>query len=893
MTLTSGTKLGPYEVVAPAGAGGMGEVYRARDTRLNRDVAVKILPAAFARDEQRMRRFQQEAQAVAALNHPNILAIHDFGEHNGSPYIVTEFLEGETLRVRLGPGALPVRKASEYAEQIARGLAAAHEKGIVHRDLKPENIFVTREGRVKVLDFGLAKLVPQEGALAADAATLASQTEPGVVMGTVGYMSPEQVKGLAADHRSDLFSFGAILYEMLSGKRAFHGDSSVETMSAILKQDPPELTEMNRTVPAPLERIVRHSLEKNPEERFQSARDVAFALGALSDSSSSTSRAVTVANRRAWRRWVRLAAEVVLVGIALSLFLTRHSEKPAPSLLGSVLPPPGDGFWANITQPAAISPDGKFLAIIAMRDGHTQLWLRKMDASEAQPIAGSEDAANPFWSPDSRYIGFFVPGKLKKADISGGAVSDICAAGTFSMGGAWSSRGVIVFGTIADVLRRVPDSGGTPERIPGTDLSSDALGQYWPMFLPDGNHLMYLEWRYATPESHENTVWLGSMDGEKARRLPLTSTNTQYAGGHVLFSQGGDLFAQRFDLARLQLSGPAVPVARNIQYDTFFDNGAFTVSETGTLVYGNAGIGVDSELTWMDRSGKAMGVLGDPRHFEAQSISPDGKRVAVVVKDARNREKIWVYDVDRGTRIPVVNEESGSALYAPVWSPDGRRVAYRDTVGRASGVFAHASDGSGVEEPIGARQEGVITLEDWSPDGQRLAVTRTKFRGTQNWTDTLQVWQVGTGGKTELEIGDASDAKFSPDGHWLAYSDENSGEIYVTPFPGPGARIAVSSKGGGGPRWRGDGQELFYVANDLMIISAQVRESANEFRVLASQPLFRLQLPNNVGFYDATRDGKRFLVNTRTYREQSAPLTIVTNWLAQIPSEQRNESPKN
>ena len=441
MALTSGTKVGPYEVVAPAGAGGMGEVYRARDTRLNRDVAVKILPAAFARDPERMRRFQQEAQAVAALNHPNILAIHDFGEHEGSPYIVTEFLDGETLRVRLSAGALPVRKASEYAEQIARGLAAAHEKGIVHRDLKPENIFVTRDGRVKILDFGLAKLVRQEGALAADAATLASQTEPGVVMGTVGYMSPEQVKGLAADYRSDIFNFGAVLYEMLSSKRAFHGDTSVETMSAILKQDPPELTETNRAVSPALGRIVRHCLEKNPEERFQSARDVAFALGALSDSSGATTGAVTVGARRAWRPWVRVAAEVALLGIALSFLLARHPESPQPSVLSSVLPPPGDGFWANLTQPAAISPDGKFLAVIAMRNGHTQLWLRRMDASEAQPIAGSEDAANPFWSPDSRYIGFFVPGKLKKADVSGAAVSDICAAGAYGMGGTWIIEG--------------------------------------------------------------------------------------------------------------------------------------------------------------------------------------------------------------------------------------------------------------------------------------------------------------------------------------------------------------------------------------------------------------------------------------------------------------------
>src|SRR5450432_806863 len=331
MTLTLGTKLGPYEVVAPAGAGGMGEVYQARDTRLNRDVAVKILPAAFSRDPERMWRFQQEAQAIAALNHPNILAIHDFGEHDGSPYIVTEFLEGETLRQRLGAGALPVRKASEYAEQIARGIAAAHEKGIVHRDLKPENIFVTRDGRVKILDFGLAKLVRQEGSLTADAATLASQTEPGVVMGTIGYMSPEQVKGLAADHRSDLFSFGAIFYEMLSGKRAFHGDSSVETMSVILKQDPPELAETNRTVPPALERIVRHCLEKNPDERFQSASDIAFNLSNLSDISGNSTAMRAMKEPRSWFSPLSVAAGLLFATVVAGLwFWPRNVATSAP-----------------------------------------------------------------------------------------------------------------------------------------------------------------------------------------------------------------------------------------------------------------------------------------------------------------------------------------------------------------------------------------------------------------------------------------------------------------------------------------------------------------------------------------------------------------------------------
>src|SRR5579862_7878106 len=881
MSLAPGTRVGPYQVVAAAGAGGMGEVYRARDPRLNRDVAIKVLPAAFSRDSERLRRFQQEAQAVAALNHPNILAIHDFGEHDGAPYLVMEFLEGETLRQRLNSGPLPSRRATEYAEQTARGLAAAHDKGIVHRDLKPENIFITRDGRIKILDFGLAKLTLPQATLSSDAATMASQTETGVVMGTVGYMSPEQVKGQIADHRSDLFNFGAILYEMLSGKRAFHKPTSAETATAILNEDPAALPQVAPTVSPGLQRIAQRCLGKNPEQRFQSASDLAFALGALSESGSSWLAPVEATGRRAWWPYLRFAAEVVLLVIALGLLFSRPSEKRDASLLAAIPPPPGDGFWANITEPAAISPDGRFLAIIAMRNGHTQLWLRRLDQSEAQPVAGTEDAANPFWSPDSGNIAFFVPGKLKKVNVSGGTVSDICPAGAFGIGGAWSQRGVIVFANFGDALKMVQEGGGTPEAIPGNELPSDSLSQMWPAFLPDGKHFLFLQWKYPSFGTPDDNVWIGSIDGEKPKRLPLASTNAQYSEGYLLFSRDSDLVAQKFDLARLELSGAVLPVARQIQYHTFFHNAAFTVSTNGTLVYGTAGTGVNSQITWLDRTGTTIGTLGEPGLLLRQSISPDGKRVAVGSSPSDRREKIWIYDVEQGTRIPLVSDETGPNQYRPIWSPDGKQIAYRDTAGKDSNLIVHNSDGSGEERRPGGMHFELIQPTDWSPDGRYVSVEMTKFQGRANWQDVLRVAELETG-KPVFDISDENGAKFSPDGHWLAYYDESSGQVYVTAFPVRGAKIAVASVGGGDVRWRGDGQELFYVTNDQMMTAVQVRESAQGFRVLGSQPLFRLQLPDNVGFYDVTRDGKRFLVNVRTWKEQTKPLMVITNWTAQV-----------
>src|SRR3989449_1428396 len=494
MPLNPGTKLGPYEIVSPLGAGGMGEVYRARDTRLGRDVAVKVLPSSFSADADRLHRFEQEACAAGALNHPNILIVHDIGNHDGSPYVVSELLEGETLRERMGGAAQPQRKAIDYALQVAHGLAAAHEKRIVHRDLKPDNIFITKDGRVKILDFGIAKLTQVEGAEAqTDIPMRRVDTGPGVVMGTVGYMSPEQVRGQKVDHRSDIFSFGAILYEMLSGRRAFHRESTADTISAILKEHPPDLSETNQRISPALERLVNHCLEKNPEERFHSASDLAFALEALSGSTATSAQTVAMPafgprwfKRRELIAWA-VAGIAILIAVALTIshFRRPPTESRAVRLF---VPPPEKASFGSF----AISPDGLRLAFVATdASGKTLLWIRPLDSINARPLPGTEEALYPFWSPDSRFIGFFAGGKLKKTEVTGVPAQPLCNA-AIPLGGTWRRAGAIVFEpSPTGPLYRVSAAGGEPTPVTTLDKSRQETSHRWPYFLPDGRHFLY------------------------------------------------------------------------------------------------------------------------------------------------------------------------------------------------------------------------------------------------------------------------------------------------------------------------------------------------------------------------------------------------------------------
>jgi len=744
MPLTSGSPLGPYEITALLGSGGMGEVYRARDPRLGRDVAIKILPSGLSADPDRLHRFEQEARAAAALNHPNILAVYDIGQQpsigsgQAAPYIVSELLQGETLRSRLasvrveresanagervgvgvGAGspravkkdgeALPVRRALEYAIQIAHGLAAAHEKGIVHRDLKPENLFVTSDGRVKILDFGLAKLTQAEPDLAgvSELPTTPPDTLPGLVLGTVGYMSPEQVRGLAADHRSDIFAFGAILYEMLSGQRAFRRETTAETMTAILKEDPPDLPLAERHIPPALERIVDRCVEKTPDSRFQSTKDLGFALEALSSYSEAAGSVAVAAGRKGLLRSARLAwgvAAAVSVA-ALALGAGRYFQRPpvdTRAYRSTILPPPDTvTTFDQIGFPGAtlaLSPNGRRLAFLARgTDGQRRLWVRLLEGLSAQPLAGTEGVSAPFWSPDSQFLAFFAGGQLKKIDAAGGppvVLGDAPAAIADGPGGsgAWNRDGLIIFAaTAAARVQRVSASGGAPSPVTTLDAQQGESFHVWPFFLPDGRHFLYLAIGNKTGGAiAPNGIYVASLDtGDRQLLLPGGS-NAQYAQGHLLFLREQTLMAQPFDLDRLELAGEAVPIAQQVFIGSGQEGiGAFSVSETGALAYQTGLSGeVRSQLTWFDRSGKQIGVLGDQADYGDVQLSPDGTQQG----DGSSGERPGV-GLRRGYRAASVRDPSANRAAEHVRC-HGRRPALPRQHARRSGralIIHHA-----------------------------------------------------------------------------------------------------------------------------------------------------------------------------------------------------------
>jgi Tol biopolymer transport system component len=887
MPLGEGTRLGRYEIRSKIGEGGMGEVYRAYDPAMHREVAIKLLPAELSTDKGRLARFEQEAQTAGALNHPNILVIHHIETHEGAPYIVSELLEGETLRQRLGGSALAQRRAIDYANQIAHGLAAAHEKGIVHRDLKPDNIFLTKDGRVKILDFGIAKLTQPEGYKSqTEIPTRRVDTDPGTVMGTVGYMSPEQVKGRPVDHRSDIFSFGAILYEMLSGRRAFHGESAAETMSAILKEDPPDLSQTNQNISPALERLVNHCLEKNPEARFHSARDLAFALEAISGSSPVSGQTMTAMASLSSRERIRKFSPWIVAAIfALAFLVTlpfvflyfrRPTTQALPAAVRFLIPLPEK---ADYLQGPVISPDGR-LVVFAVRDasGKESLWTRPLDALDAHPLTGTELGGEPFWSPDSRTIGFFAGGKLKKIDVSGGPVQTLCDA-PLAAGGTWNRDGVIVFGrNFSAGLYRVPSTGGTPTPVTTLDKSRNELIHLWPQFLPDGRHFLFLT---RVPQEGKNAIFVGSLDSKETKLLLNADSSVAYAPpGYLLFQREQTLMAQAFDAGNFQLTGEAVPIAERIGRTIANARAFFSVSETGVLVY-RSQVTDDSQLVWFDRAGKQLGTVGPSGIYAAIRLSPDEKRVALQRLDAeKGSYDIWLIELAHGTPTRLTFDPA-SDIYA-VWSPDGSRIVFASNREGTSHLYQKPSSGGGSDELL-FKSDYITLPNDWSPDGRYILYQELAQKDNDLWVLAFEERKPTPFLQTDFA---ERFGRFSPDGRWIAYVSNESGksDVYVRTFPDSGGKWQISNAGGTQPHWRRDGKELFYVSPDKKLMAVEVNGSSGTFEVGIPKPLFDLRIRNTSGFsdYDVTADGQRFLVSTLVEQNARSPVTVVMNWMADL-----------
>jgi serine/threonine protein kinase/Tol biopolymer transport system component len=881
MSIDAGTKLGRYEIRAKIGEGGMGEVYRARDEKLNRDVAVKVLPAALSENSDRLRRFEQEAQAAGALNHPNILAVYDVGTYESAPYVVAELLEGETLRELLDHGPPSTRKAIDYATHIARGLAAAHEKGIVHRDLKPDNLFITRDDRVKILDFGLAKLALPAGDEVAqtDIATRKVHTDPGTVMGTAGYMSPEQVRGRAVDHRSDIFSFGAVLYEMLSGRRAFHGDSAIETLNAILKEEPAELTASNSNIAPAIERVVWHCLEKSPERRFQSASDVAFALESLSGVTSHPSQQTLgalapLSSARVWTRerliWLSACAVLLVATAVLAWAYLSRSQTTAHAVRLALANPEKTTLPARVT----VSPDGLRVVFIATNaDGKRLLWVRQLESLTAQPLTGTDGAVSPFWSPDSRFIGYFANGKLFKVDAAGGRPLALCDVDE-SRGGAWNRDGVILFAG-SKGLHRVPAQGGTPTLATRIDPKEEA--HRWPYFLPDGRHFVFLA-DAGTLENHH--IRLGSLDSQETQILFGAVTRIVYAPpGYLLYVNQGALVAQSFDADKLRVTGDPVTLAERVAEVGDNHEFDFSVSDNGVLAY-QSGTS-NTELVWFDRTGKKLGLFGEPDTYASLAISPDGSRAAAGMLDADGRHSdVWLLELSRGTKSRLTFDPQSDG--APVWSPDGSRIIFysnRAPHGHAN-LYLTSASATGDDQVLLASDADDIPTS-WSRDGQSILFMRIAS------TTHLGVWLLPMSGDRQprplLQSAafDQGAAVFSPNGRFIAYTSNESGrpEVYVQTFPLSGEKWTVSSGGGFLPLWRDDGKELFYVTENGKIMSAEIRIGA-KFESGVPQQLFQVSIKFKDDCpYAVSPDGARFLVSTVGEASNPAPMTIVLNWM--------------
>ena len=899
MSLSSGTRLGHYEIVAPLGAGGMGEVYRARDQKLGRDVALKVLPEAFARDPNRMARFEREAKVLASLNHPNIATIHGLEDSENSNALVMELVEGPTLADRIRQGPILTDEALRIAKQICEALEYAHERGIVHRDLKPANVKLTSDDVVKILDFGLAKAVEgDEPAIDVSTSPTLSRmaTQAGILLGTAAYMSPEQAKGKSVDRRADIWAFGCVLYEMLSGKHAFRGETVTETLASVIKEEP-DWSQLPARTPGRVRVLLQRSLQKDAKLRL---RDIGEArilldeeLAGAPEPSSGALVPVTVPLSRRALPWALFAAAFAAL---LALAFLHFREKPIIAEAIRLQMPVPETAILGVGGSFALSPDGRQLALYAVAaDGVQRLWIRSLDSFEARLLPGSEaTGADPppfFWSPDSQYIAFDAGGKLKKIGISGGQVQSLCDLAGFAVGGSWNSDGVIIFGQDPGVIMRVAATGGPALPLTALDLSRGEIAHSFPSFLPDGRHFIYLR----TSDQQENSgVYVGSLDAkpgdQDSKRLLATAYQSIYVpssspeSGELLFMRDGKLIAQRFDTRRRELTGEPVTVAE--QLASYREFGFFSASTNGILAYRTGGNAL--QPTWFDRQGRVLGTLADPGIYSILAVSPDGRRAAIDRRDPQTGKfAIWLYDFSRGTSARFTFGAASSS--SPVWTPDGNRIIFASDANGELGLYQKLANGTKDEELL-LKSSGNKFPSSVSPDGRFLMY----LWADPKITSKFRLWVLPLEGNRppfpflQTEFHEA-DGHFSPDGHLVAYRSDESGhyEIYVRTFSPDslaspsiaGGKWQISNGGGTRPWWSPDGRALYYVTPDGKVMVVAVTTSPT---FQAGTPKFLFPVPPQPGRRTGTytADGKRFLFLAPADARAQAPFTLVLNWQA-------------
>jgi len=905
MTLTAGTKLGPYEILSPLGVGGMGEVYRAKDTRLDRTVAIKVLPSHLSSNPELKQRMEREAKAISALQHANICTLHDIGTQDGTDFLVMEYLEGQTVAERLEKGALPLDQVLKIGIEIAQALEKAHQQGIIHRDLKPANIMLTKAG-AKLMDFGLAKpemsvasraigpLTPSTPTmnLASFTAAVSPLTQKGSIVGTFQYMAPEVLQGAEADARSDLFSLGCVLYEMITGHRAFEGKSQLSVFSAILEKDPDPISASQPLTPPMLDRVVRACLAKDPADRIQSAHDVAMDLRWVAESAPDKSAKSPSRFKKSWAVW---ATALLLAFIAVAGFAGYRWAKSSEAQLSlhAEIPPP-DKFSLDSTGDAGgmpvLSPQGDKIAFVAHSGDTKLLWVRSLNSDSAQALEGTNGASHPFWSPDGHSIGFFAGGKLMRIAAAGGPVATVADAPN-SRGGSWSPSDVIVFAPdFIGPLAKVSAQGGAAE--PATIINRARHTTHrWPWCLPDGKHLIFLATSHTGSDPKENGIYFGSIDSTETRLILATDSAAQYASGYLLYRANTALVAQPFDPQKGTLSGSPIPVVSNLRDDIGVWRSIFAVSQNGLLIYQRGSIdSAKSHLVLFDRSGKTLADY-DPQETTITNarallgvrdvrLSPDNKRVAFA-----SGTGIWTLDLDRKTKTRITFDQQ--VVQEPAWSPDGKALIFSALVTSGGGnveIRSKAADGSGTEKTLVADQNNYHS-PGWSPDGKYI----TYLWGEGEKMVSLWIRPVSGDAKPVAAVqppsqqSNLSAYRISPDSRWVAYASDESGqqEIYVTSFPEGKGKWRVSVNTGAYPAWSGSGRELFFKDLNDNIFVCTVIPKGQEVEVGTPQRLFHAASPGIGVAFDVSSDGKRVLVN-HSQDEAPAPLQLVTNWLAPL-----------